>query len=125
MIKLNEIRVGNWLLDWNTNKPFQLKRVHFEFFSPHHKPIPLTPEILEKCGFVKDEHIQQEFSYILKGASRISFVYYKANPSCFSIEQDEKMIDFASGRCKYLHQLQNLYFSLTGEELTYNPQPLQ
>ena len=43
------------------------------------------------------------------------------NPTAhhLSIEQDGKLIDFASGVCKYLHQLQNLYKALTGKDLKF------
>ena len=63
------------------------------------EPIPLSPEILEKAGFEKcscggwkqgELHLYKGFNY------------------------ERKRI------IKYLHQLQNLYFSLTGEELTIN-----
>jgi len=78
--------------------------------------IPLTPEILEKCGFV------------LNGD------YYKRQPEFENIEY--RLIEFPSGTwivskgfinynheitaIKYLHQLQNLYFALTNTELIIN-----
>lgn len=76
-------------------------------------PIPITPEILEKCGFKKTsefhpegpiysfgEHNRVDVCYLYK------FVDYKQNTGRVRI--------FNMG---YLHQLQNLYFVLTGKEL--------
>ena len=61
------------------------------------KPIPLTEEWLLKFGFIWDGDIK-----ILKGY----------------------LNDYVDGngeaRLKYVHQLQNLYFALTGEELKPN-----
>lgn len=92
-----------------------------EIYIPQHIcGIPLTADILERAGFKKDENIQQDFSYILKAKARLTFVYYKGDKSYFSIEQDGKLIDLASGAVQYLHQLQNLYFALCSEELTIN-----
>lgn len=76
---------------------------------PEINPIPLTKELVLKCGF------EEEFGGI---------IYYNRNRG---IE-----FNFSSGWCmasigeyeitsvKYLHQLQNLYFALTGEDLEIN-----
>ena len=82
-----------------------------------YKPIPLTEEWLLKFGFkeVKNEP-RQWFRIKTKKLSvylEISLkekraTLYKDNYNCYS-------------DCvfpKYVHQLQNLYFALTGEELT-------
>lgn len=60
--------------------------------------IPLTPEILEKCGFV-----QTSAATFGNGIIGIYF--------------GEGEYFYNHGKGKYLHQLQNLYFALTGEEL--------
>lgn len=119
-MEANELRIGNWVS--YSDNAVKIAAGFFVNSSQMNietdcEPIPLTPEILEKAGFEKNDRIQQNFSYILQLKSRMTLVYYKGDSSCLSIEQDNKMIDFASGRCKYLHQLQNLYFALTGEEL--------
>lgn len=69
---------------------FRLPKVSFL------NPISLTEEILLKCGFEKTKEID---SWELKGFG---------------------FVDISTPQCKYLHQLQNLYFALTGEELTIN-----
>lgn len=76
-------------------------------------PIPLTPEILEQCGFVKTDI--NEWS--LKFAEH------------FSIEKSEVLMDdgfillgyeHSHRTIKYLHQLQNLVMALTNTELEFS-----
>jgi len=66
------------------------------------EPIPLTEEWLVKFGFKRSSTPNQltlgRFSYELS----YSDLYYGLS---------------RMGKCKYLHQLQNLYFALTQEEL--------
>lgn len=69
------------------------------------KPIELTEEILLKCGFVKD--IETSYRWYLD-----EYFTYDLDDGGFKFEGIwiEPLI-------KYLHQLQNLYFCLTGKEL--------
>ncbi len=115
----NELRIGNLILvDGEITEITGVKKstVFFSdgfqmFIAGGIEPIPLTEEWLIKFGLNKtvdhpgrklyeDDHIW---------------------PLWFS---DKKGInDFYASRvrireCKYVHQLQNLYFALTGEELT-------
>jgi len=67
------------------------------------EPIPLTPEILERCDFEKQEPMgwyKKGFMDIFEGTP---FHYASGNNLCPDI--------------LYVHQLQNLYFSLTQTEL--------
>jgi hypothetical protein len=65
------------------------------------EPIPLTPEILKKCGFKKFE----------SGNFYHPKTMFELTPK-FWLEDSERAV-----KAEYLHQLQNLYFALTGEEL--------
>ena len=122
-MKQNEIRVGNWLNDprpfnEDTKKFFKMTdNGYFKVtardiqFAEEYKPIPLTEEILLKCRFKKDTKgvlvlNKNIYSLILWGGE-VS-VYLKIDESVLSIE------------INYLHQLQNLYFALTGQELEIN-----
>ena len=75
-------------------------------------PILLTSELLEKCGF-KDGRLTINISAVrplyLQSANNGTVVFYwgegNSQPSPYSIHYE------------YLHQLQNLYFALTGEEM--------
>lgn len=79
-------------------------------------PIPITPEWLEKLGFTHD--IDNLWSY--KDFSIFPFLIGE-NGDCCSF-----FISYAraeEGRvwlvdCHYVHQLQNLIYSLTGQELS-------
>lgn len=134
MINANELRLGNWLKNNNAIS---------EIFNPYHQvigkdisdlcenplheawqqiePIPLTPEILEKAGFTKEDDgisvyyrlvinrtecisIEDDWSFGLNAADELSTQGYASNPELL----------------KYVHQLQNLYFALTGTELEIN-----
>lgn len=73
------------------------------------KPISLTEEWLVKFEWE-----------IMKGEN-----YYFLDNNYFSINPNGQlyyMNDYTAVDIKYVHQLQNLYFALTGEELTPNPQ---
>lgn len=120
MIKAQELRIGNWVCIpefsngiiseisrnslWVTfnDRSFSESAQTYE----HIQPIPLTPEILEKAGFVKT-WIDNE------------------NTRCWDYELNEfhlhvlgnDLITFMTRKINDLHQLQNLYFALTGEEL--------
>ena len=122
MIKANELRLGNWV---NYDEPYNGKpnyqQLGFEYFimigngkTFAISPITLTPEILEKCGFERlvyedfpeDQLYQYGDGFILN---------YTADGWNLSDHSITKMMKF-----KFVHQLQNLYFALTWEELTIN-----
>ena len=78
------------------------------------KPIPLTKEWLLKFGWGRsDEH------ELCDNSNDIIFVYdwhFKR----FEIQIDTEFNGFEyEVDIKYIHQLQNLYFALTGKELSY------
>lgn len=74
------------------------------------KPIPLTEEWLMKFGFE-----------IVKGAHQ-SWRTIKINEEkSFDIQFIDGDIFYSDTRLKHVHQLQNLFFALTGQELTYTP----
>ncbi len=75
-------------------------------------PIPLTEEILLKCGFKK---IEPEGWYRKVTEREASMELFNGSPFHYADGNFSPDIN-------YLHQLQNLYYSLTGEELTFNPQ---
>ena len=82
-------------------------------------PIPLTEEWLLKFGFEKTKHSHGYACYIKDGFDFdiVSHGRYWV----LAIYKDESCTDslyFAHGRLEYVHQLQNLFFVFTGEELT-------
>lgn len=66
------------------------------------KPIPLTEEILLKCGFDTES-----IPYHCINGNVV--IYYS---------QGDFLCKYTGHEIKYLHQLQNLYYALTGTELT-------
>lgn len=128
MIAVNEIRIGNWLQDrhevteesgfYVQVESIMYKGINYsyrdeedEYLFEHLHPIPLTPEILEKCGFVYDNShkINIGNGVTLEFDSDVFFKQINSEgvPS-FVVMPIE---------IKYLHQLQNLIFALTGKEL--------
>lgn len=75
------------------------------------QPIPLTEEWLLNFGLNKPTNEQP---YHFK-KSMVEFLHneYQDNLKCFYND-----VPMFSSPCKYVHQLQNLYFALTGKELT-------
>ena len=79
----------------------------------HLQPIELTEEWLLKFGF------KRVGNYVGIGFNpRMSIQFHDGNSAECDITQTGQMISFRHGHIKYVHQLQNLYFALTGEELT-------
>src|SRR5690349_14348739 len=107
-ISANELRIGNWLLDGNGNY-YQFEVADFALLSTRPdttecNPIPLTPEILTAAGFIKSAD-DRFYGHDFQPIYHIQSGYYGAvgMPLYFKM--------------RYLHQLQNLYFALTGTEL--------
>ena len=125
MIKANELRIGNYILfkqfgkgkgKIGQMKPGDFGRVGCDDpeESEYH-PISLTPEWLALCGLVAGEI---RFSYHTHISVR---PYQTAIQGVFPGEWQVTLISAVphplGTRIKYLHQLQNLYYILTGEEL--------
>ena len=70
------------------------------------QPIPLTEEVLLKCGFERHIKLGGYDGYLLNG-------WFITTDLCFMVLGSSVILS----KLKYLHQLQNLYFALTGEEL--------
>lgn len=124
-----ELRIGNYVLSprgiervsaigapidvmFSDNAGYELKYL---------SPIPLTEELLLRCGFeVKIEHDVCKRYHI--GENPITKDWYVSlvwiiEPKSVGMP-DYPFYSNGGHLIKYLHQLQNLYFALTGEELT-------
>jgi hypothetical protein len=136
MIPLNELRIGsiikylradlivkikivdNKLLSILTNQENQIDR-------SCHYPIGLTKEWFKKLGFIEYENeydttyeIEIEDGYKLESVKSLhsytSFLLREVN----NVTGDQ--LFFLPHNIEYVHQLQNLYFSLSGKELTFD-----
>lgn len=126
MMKTSELRIGNWVNyilkegEWSMTGLMATQVVSIgshdlvtEMESipldmSYFEPIPITPEWLDKFGLEKDN--DNEYAFNMEGYNwtirihdgLIGLDYHEYHPT---------------QRIKYVHQLQNLYFALTGEEL--------
>ena len=125
-----ELRIGNWYNHPLTNgmEPSQIVAVDFiSEFIDLFKPIPLTEEWLIKFEFeidgyggqgncYTDAHLPSNKEYP-NSAGLYLFRHDQDNPERkWQIGLRKNKAD-SSYRIKHVHQLQNLYFALTGEEL--------
>lgn len=81
-----------------------------ENYLKSHEPIALTPEMLKKCLNYDKGH------YTMNGL-RGYFVALHLGGKMYA---EFYIGQYSVCKVEYLHQLQNLYFALTGEELEIN-----
>lgn len=125
-MKASELRIGNYVsYDCATGGYWQEKQVCASNFGitaagtllcESYKPIPITEDWLIKFGFEENkkystpqywlqiDKLDDEFLYDIK--DKKFYLSHSYDSGSFGIE------------ILYVHQLQNLYFALTGEELT-------
>ncbi len=108
-MKANELRIGNFIYN-ERNEIFKVNWIT-EMIESQSNAIPLTEEWLLKFGF-KRRQIKDLISYILP--SEIEIYQYQSNNYKIFFEYSDGVVEI-----KYVHQLQNLYFALRDEELTY------
>lgn len=128
MIKATELKIGNWI--WFMDEAVLIDAVdsdgclnilasinnggNVSSSCDMADPIPLTPEILEKCGF-----IESRGSYWIGAGEESFIVQNEAGGFRLMVMSYDDYAPYGKP-LGYLHQLQNLYFALTGEELTVN-----
>lgn len=138
-MEARELRIGNWVNFWKRDYHGQVTGVLnggayidngkeisgclslFQF-----KPIALTEEWLEKVkGISKTDKgwaievydIAYHFQYKDWDDTYHAYIEYTDSPFP---EDNDKLYPFGKG-IKYVHQLQNLYFALTNDELSLEP----
>lgn len=108
-MKANELRIGNWVSNGEIEFQITSKDIyHLDVYVGRviANPISITPEWLERVGFVS----KPNNLFIL---GKIELRYYRG--------RSDVLVRGINVSYKYVHQLQNLYFALTGEELEYKP----
>lgn len=124
MLRPEELRIGNWVFD-TEGKPNQVNMDALRYLNSYGNtpicqvhPIPITEEILLKCGFIWDDFENDPPDWLCWKVGAKSTLQTDRSVNFSFIEFTTIL-----GRIKvqYLHQLQNLYFALTGQELTYTP----
>ena len=129
MINASELRLGNTILHKSNGKISMAPcdYVHFDLLSKGDTasffPVVLKPELLSKCGFTENKDYplapqSREFILVLPviGSNKNEiYGYVKNNGECFVRATVNGAV--VSNNFFHLHQLQNLHFSLTGQEL--------
>jgi len=125
-MKAKELRIGNYILheptidDWEEIIVTLPSLLQVDISPESYCGIPLTEEWLLKFGFEKDtyastnrwilyNHDEGEVLFEISGSDSYGWV---------RIFTTTNGIEDTDTHFKYVHQLQNLYFALTGEELT-------
>lgn len=111
-MKANELRLDNWIKEnpkhWPAGNELQVKNVKDSPYWKQYEGIPITQQWLISFGF---KGLEIYIKDIGGGKRRLSF-----GQNYFYIFIDGDLL----ARVDYIHQLQNLYFALTGEELKRN-----
>lgn len=140
-MKASELRIGNWVYNplIVSGQQEHFRKVDYLDIRDHaeriiiqpFEPIHITEEWLKKFGFEENRGFKSfriHLSPLIKWSCRTFLVV--ATKTCYSV--GEAWIDLITERgendypelqshmipCQYVHQLQNLYFALSGEELT-------
>lgn len=121
-MEVKELRINNW---FNLNgKDFyiDLKMLYaISSGNPDYdlqkiNPIPINKEWLEKFGFKKTRFSRWEnYNLITYG---YGFMFGEWDKVILSMDESSEIFVHD---VQYVHQLQNLYFALTGNELTLTP----
>lgn len=122
-MKVQDLRVGN-LLTYN-NKYFKVLEIYqekiksqsnkgiVEFNLSELKPIPLTEEILIELGFKKKGDFFFDWYLAIE--------HFRYGVYIITYDENPKFVSRVGRHgFKHVHQLQNLYYSLTNKELKIN-----
>ena len=125
MIKANELRIGNWVNIDKCIRKFNISDFEYSNYDIS-DPIPLTPEILEKCGFAMLRHLGKlqptlriDESLEFHWADDALYVTYSEDNYDESIDLGGFTIERPLRHIKHFHQLQNYVYFATNTELTF------
>lgn len=119
-MKAAELRIGNWVMYSSKIQVNENKIRECVDHPDRFVPITITEEWLQRFGFekVSGDYVR----YDLKASEDI-YIVYADDFSCGLFnskesEEDELGVIPNWETIKHVHQLQNLYFTLTGQEIT-------
>ena len=139
-LKIEDIRVGNYfkhndlisgseyegIFKWDVAHFSDIDRCKLSIANL--EPIPLTAELLEKCGFKKLPHFTvNNTRFIELGRKRVLSVGCVGTPNemVFISEEEPPVVkdvvcirNFDYDGYTYFHDIQNIYHAITGKELT-------
>jgi hypothetical protein len=125
MLDPKDVRVGNWVIkvtgrDANGKAFFEYLPIaideYFFTWARYCFPIPLTPVLLEICGFRREAGDWYK-NVKLQGQEEQPLLVCRQN-GAWHVQAFK--LPFQP---RYLHQLQNLFYALTGQELTVELTP--
>lgn len=113
-MEANELRIGNYVKFPHNERPLTVNlRIIQLLFNREtlYDPIPLTADWLLKFGFI---HLGIGFL----SPDSLLFVYCNKDGKYEIFLYQSEQEDAYLAHLEFVHQLQNLYFALTGKELT-------
>ena len=135
-MKANELRIGNYVnIEGDVVKVKEIyeKSIHYanseyESFATEDfiQPIELTEEVLLKIEFKKERQLLSYLFYLDYEIDKdniilVKYIIYPKAPSLLKIIASQggnyECFEFIKRGIKYLHELQNTYYCLTGQEL--------
>lgn len=112
-VVFNELRIGNYI-QFSSGSIYAVDIIYKDYtMLKNWFAIPLSEEWLKMLGGEKD----QQINLIRLNAMDGTITFYPEK-NIFKILGAINGYNFGTYEIKYVHQLQNLYFSLTGRELT-------
>lgn len=128
MIDPKELRIGNLVLVHGVKlsepktKVLAIDKVVAQSCR-NYDPIPITPEWLERLGFVRTRDLIHTAEFVLLGGPCIHILFSKIDGrlylgESFITRSGDDEDEFIAVPLTFIHQVHNLHFALTGEELT-------
>ena len=126
-MEAKELRIGNWVKYKDGRQVIKIDLGDFCYIerqgTEDYKPIPLTEEWLLKFGFEKGFEGHEDTDFSKENFNMLSD--YGGQGITISKDKNIKPFMYCGYYnneigCEFVHQLQNLYFALTGEELEIN-----
>ena len=134
MIQANELRIGNLIADHEAGGDFQIEEIYKDSYGTYSasyrncsirciieelEPIHLTEEWLIKLGFKEytDFGIKTNIFYLMPLCG-FSYDIVTKQVTIFEQETGNNISHCIKRKIEYVHELQNLYFALRGQELT-------
>lgn len=123
-MKAKEVRIGNLLKKDGVVVTIDGRSIFdmwcAKFYAENYDPIPITEEWLLRFGFKNSESINKSNSFFYKPVGG-SELHINPDNGVVWIERYTNIFNNPA-LIEYVHQLQNLYFALTGKELQLTTQ---
>ena len=124
-MKAQELRIGNYVKLFLNHEDYDVIQIKIDDLyyinqkNGIYEPIPLTEEWLEKFGFSSKDYKKGYIGIDHKAGGMITdfvltYPYHIGEHQKYFIWEHSK---WKYNTLEYVHQLQNLFFTLTGEEL--------